>query len=439
MKTLKSLWWISLAVKLVLACVIPLASDEAYYWVWSRFLDLSYYDHPAMVSWLFKLGDPFLSLGNAVRWPAVILGHLTLLVWYLILKDYLNIEKIRWYFYAILFSPLLGFGSLVITPDLPVIFFWSLSIYFFVRCLQSGKLLDYSLLGVALGLGFCSKYHIVLFIPCVLLYLFIEKKWSVVNKKGVALTIFWGLLGCLPVLIWNMQHDFASIRFQLNHGLGRADYKFYWTWSYLLGQIMVIFPVMFWLALKAKPRNELRSLIYFSWVPLIFFFLTSFRGVVEINWPIVAYPSLLALAVMAAGSFKPIKLTNIFWVSVAILTALQIQFGFIKKAPNKMSELVQFQQIVDVREKYEPLYCQTYQMCSWVWYETKKPIYKLWGISRIDYYDNFDQGFPGNLPSQFFLAMRNDATMPAWLIEAKAKIEVVQQLDNEFVIVKISQ
>jgi len=439
LKQLKTLWWISLIVKLAISALVPLSADESYYWVWSRFPELSYYDHPAMVAWIFKAGDLFLGFANAVRWPAVILGHLTLLVWFLILRDYLNVEKIKWYFYLVLFSPMLGFGSLAVTPDLPVIFFWSLSIYFFIQLLQNGKMLNYGLLGLSLGLGFCSKYHIVLFVPSILLFLTFEKKWSAVKFRGVCLTILLGLIGSLPVIIWNYQHEFASIRFQLNHGLGREDYKFYWTWSYILAQILIVFPVIAYLAFKAKPKAELRSLIYLSWFPILFFFLTSFRGIVEANWPIVAYPSLFALAIMAAGSFKPIRITNAFWILVALLVILQVRFNFLKNAPEKMQELTRYQVIDDVRPQYEPLYCQNYQMCSALWYLSKKPIYKIWGMSRTDYFDNFDQGFPGMLPSQFFLAMREGDPMPSWFEKDKQKIEVVQRLENRLLIVKITQ
>ena len=39
-------------VRLVLAAVVPLVPDEAYYWEWSRHLALGYFDHPAAIAWL---------------------------------------------------------------------------------------------------------------------------------------------------------------------------------------------------------------------------------------------------------------------------------------------------------------------------------------------------------------------------------------------------
>lgn len=31
-------------------------TDEAYYWLWSRALAASYYDHPPMIAYLIRLG-----------------------------------------------------------------------------------------------------------------------------------------------------------------------------------------------------------------------------------------------------------------------------------------------------------------------------------------------------------------------------------------------
>ena len=48
------LW--TLAARCVVSALRQLAPDEAYYWVWSRHLALSYFDHGPMVAWLIRLG-----------------------------------------------------------------------------------------------------------------------------------------------------------------------------------------------------------------------------------------------------------------------------------------------------------------------------------------------------------------------------------------------
>ena len=36
----------------VMAGLLPLSADEAYYWLWSKHLAAGYFDHPPMIAWL---------------------------------------------------------------------------------------------------------------------------------------------------------------------------------------------------------------------------------------------------------------------------------------------------------------------------------------------------------------------------------------------------
>lgn len=439
MKSFYRIFWGSLFIKLILALIIPLTSDEAYYWVWSQSPRLSYFDHPPMVSWLFWLGHPFEVLGNAVRWPAILLGHCSLIVWFYIWReldtDYE--QKARSWAWAALLSPLLGFGSLIVTPDLPVIFFWGTSLLMVLRALRTKATLDYALFGLSLGLGFLAKYHIVIFAIILLIYLTMEKKWSQTSFKNILVTVLLGLIGCAPVIIWNYQNEFESFLFQINHGLGREGYNPYWTWSYLLAQFMVIFPTTVFLALKAKPNQLERILIYFGWGPILFFTLSSFKGLVEVNWPIVGYPALIALAVVGAvntNRFKLLHASGAFWSALFTILISQLFYPWLPNAPEKMAELTQFQTVVDARERYQPLYGSTYQMSSWVWYQTKKPFYKLREMSRRDFFDELPEGLPTEVP--FYMAMKATTWIPDW-VTTKYKITEVEKLENDFVIMKM--
>lgn len=193
MNSILRIWWISLIFKLVLAAIIPLCPDEAYYWVWSKHLQLSYYDHPGMIAWLFKVGSLFEFLGNGVRWPIVILGHLTVLIWVKILNNIFNHETSKQWLWLSLSSPLLGFGSIIATPDVPVVFFWSVSVFLFLELERNPSWKSFALLGSALGLGFCAKYHIVLFPVLVFFYIFLEKKFHLLRFKNILIAVLFGL------------------------------------------------------------------------------------------------------------------------------------------------------------------------------------------------------------------------------------------------------
>ncbi|AHI07312.1 hypothetical protein BDW_14060 [Bdellovibrio bacteriovorus W] len=431
MQQLKNIWLISLVIKLVLSALIPLSADEAYYWVWSHRLQLSYFDHPPMVSWLFLLGHPFEWLGHAVRWPAVVLGHGTLLVWILILAKFFDLQKIKTWMLLVLFSPLLGFGSIIVTPDLPVIFFWSLSILFFLQIFQNQKLINYLGLGVALGLGFTAKYHIVLFVPCLLLYILAEKKWREIRWAGVLITILAGLIGCLPVLLWNYQNDFASFKFQIDHGLGANAYKFSWTTSYLLGQVLIIFPPILYFALKKHVR-ELRWALYFAWLPLVFFFLTSFRSLVEANWPIIAYPAVLALAASHEKIKRSLKVYIGFWGAIFALVIATLFIPSLRSLNEKIDEPYRLKELSAIVNEHQPLYANSYQVASSLWYFSKIPVFKIKDISRFDFFDTLQEATPQG--TFFYLIKPENVKTPAWVFEQGFAIVKTQKTEGGFIL-----
>lgn len=388
------------------------------------------------------LGQAFESLGSAVRWPGVLLGHLTVLVWVLIWKRLRTQtgedSRLKWWVWLVLCSPLLGFGSLVLTPDLPVLFFWSTSILFAIYCLQGRSLINYLWLGISLGLGFCAKYHIVLFVPLLLIYLTVDKKWKDVSFRGVLLTLAAGLMFCSPVLIWNFQNDFISFRFQLAHGLSRPEYEAYWTWTYVLAQFLVLFPTVVWAALRARPQGLERMFLFFGWGPLVFFFLSSFKALVEVNWPIIAYPAFYALAVLSPVRPVFFKIANAFWVLLFVLLTSHLFRPWIPSAPGKLAEFSEFRTVSEARSRYEPLYASTYQMASWVWFDTKTPFFKLRGMSRYDIFDTFPEGDPQKVP--FYVALRKGTDMPPWITQdPEWKVQEVETLGEDFVVVKVDR
>ena len=69
-------------LRLVLAAILPLSPDEAYYWVWSRNLQPGYLDHPPMVAIFIWLGTALLgdsALGVRLLGPvSLFIGSLML-------------------------------------------------------------------------------------------------------------------------------------------------------------------------------------------------------------------------------------------------------------------------------------------------------------------------------------------------------------------------
>lgn len=427
-KNIFRLWWWFLLFKLVVSTLIPLSQDETYYWIWSKYPQLSYFDHPAMVSWLMTFGHIFEPLGHAVRWPAVLMGHVTLLIWIKIFKNFKAApEKISIWMWLALTSPLIGLGSIIVTPDLPVVFFWSLSVLFAQRILQQNSVKDYSLLGASLGLGFCSKYHIVLFVPSLLLYLFISKEIRKINVRGVLLTIFFGLVFSSPVLIWNYQNNFASFKFQLNHGLGEKTWNPDWTLGYLIGQFLLLFPTTIWAALKSYKN---KFLAVFSFFPLLFFLFSSLKGVVEVNWPIVAYPSFLALAALSTVSKNLLRISSFFWGLITVGVIAVSIYPIDVELPEKLTENRYFDSVYSVSQKYSPLYLGSYQMASAFWYKFKTPFMKLYQINRHDLFDEVNTHAPAE--KKYFVLKETWVPLPDWMTADMYNFTKIKDLPPKF-------
>ena len=66
-----------IVLRAVMAGLLPLSADEAYYWLWSRHLAAGYYDHPPAIAFVIRFGT-FLFGDNefGVRFGGVMLSLL---------------------------------------------------------------------------------------------------------------------------------------------------------------------------------------------------------------------------------------------------------------------------------------------------------------------------------------------------------------------------
>lgn len=337
-----------------------------------------------------------------------------------------------------------GIGGFVHTPDLPLMVFYGASFYFLTELLRRSNPFDYVGLGISLGLGFSSKYHIVLFVLCAALFLTMTKQWKTISWKYVPLVLITGLIGSFPVLLWNFQNNFESFHFQLQHGLGNKSWKAFWTLSYFPGQLMAIFPSYVAFAFLTKKEQTHRLLHFFAWVPILFFFLTSFRGHVEVNWPIISYPFIYALAVKGLEgklTFESKKFLAWFWTPVFLwigIILMLISNSFFNYLPkSKLNEPFYFRPLISVFDRYEHLYASTYQMASYLWFYRQKPVYKLESMSRFDFFDTLPEARPEKLP--FYILMDKASELcPPWN-EKEYQKEVVEKIGTHFYVLRVSK
>jgi 4-amino-4-deoxy-L-arabinose transferase-like glycosyltransferase len=208
------------ALRVTVAGNALLSGDEAYYWLWSRRLQLSYFDHPGMSAWWIWLSTA--SLGDselAVRLPSVLAAALvSLLVFDTARLAFADAWAGLWAALLINATILFGAAAVTATPDGPLLVFWSLALWAMVRLLRSDRPIWLYVLGTALGLGFISKYTMVLIAPGVIaVFLLFAQGRAWLNKRHFYQAIGLAVVCTLPVLGWNALHDWVSIRKQLAH------------------------------------------------------------------------------------------------------------------------------------------------------------------------------------------------------------------------------
>jgi 4-amino-4-deoxy-L-arabinose transferase-like glycosyltransferase len=383
------LWFLTLALKLILSYFFPLSADEAYYWFWSKHLSLSYFDHPPMISYLIWIGNIFGIMGGyALRWPAVLIGHFTLLVWDSVFKKNLNTKQrlTAWLFY--LSHPITGLGSIILTPDLPLMFFFSLSFFFCIRILKNQNWVNYLFLGVSLGLGFLSKYHIVLTVPMLLIVVHDQKAWSFLFSKKIFITILVGFILSLPVLIWNYQNDWVSFAFQLNHGLGGQKFDIQNPLTYVFGQLLVLHPLLVWVLLVHWKKFEIIDKAYLKSSLFIFgfFFYSSLNSHMEANWTSQALPVIWFVAAKYISQLKSLIVT-MTWVILVSLVGSHWIYPWMTWAPEKLNEVHELQGVLTNIQDCSTIFGDTYQTASLLSYYSGKMVYKLKGVNRFDQFD----------------------------------------------------
>ena len=126
-------------------------------------------------------------------------------------------------FAALLYCAMLlvSAGAIIITPDTPLLFFWSIALYALVRIYEDGDLGWWWVVGFAMGLGLQSKYTALLLgagIACAMALAVpsLRHRWRCPTpylSGALSLAIF------APVIAWNYQHEWASFALQF----GRAE------------------------------------------------------------------------------------------------------------------------------------------------------------------------------------------------------------------------
>jgi len=296
-------------------------TDESYYWIWSRYLDWGYYDHPPLVAWMIRLSTEIFGVNKfGLRFPAVLAWLTTAIVVYRIGSRVFSGGSLAgWLAALVLISiPIFQVGFHIVGPDSPLMLFTSLTYLFAYNAIDrlSGK--DWILAGVSLGFALLGKYTAVL-LPAIIFLALVSSRGS--RRELLRWQPWAGLVLAaicfLPVIYWNSQHDWVSFAYQWGHGTGAANnFSIYKMLDYVSQQVSAVMPWTWFAMIYAsfrlpaliapEKRKSMPLIEYGFWFPLLFFgFAGSFSTSMH-NWPVIAYiPGSIMLGGLLAQWLKP--------------------------------------------------------------------------------------------------------------------------------------
>ena len=214
---LARLFWAFMAaltcVRVAVAALTPISPDEAYYWIWSKHLALSYFDHPPMVAYWIRAGTSlFGDTEFGVRWLAP-LACLVSTIALVGATKMLTSDSRASLMAGLLFNATLmaSIGSVVTTPDTPLLMFWCLTIWALSKIAKTGDGNWWFTVGALAGLSLLSKYTAVflgLGIFCWLVVANDQRHWFAdwrLWAGGVIASVLFA-----PVVAWNANHGWVS-------------------------------------------------------------------------------------------------------------------------------------------------------------------------------------------------------------------------------------
>ena len=280
-----------LLLSLVQAAGTELFDDEAYYWVYSKFLDWGYFDHPPMIAILIKVGTFIFPGEFGVRLMIVLMGTLSIYI----IEKLTNPVNLKLFYAIVLNTAILQIGGIIAVPDIPLLFFTALFFWMYKKYSEQTNWINAVLLSITVALLLYSKYHGLLIILATLV-----SSFKLLKQPATWLVIVLAILFFMPHVLWQLAHGLPSLNYHLFERVS-PPYSLSFTTDYLAGQLLIAGPLLGWLliwsAFRYKPTDQIQKAMRWSLIFVYLLFLaSSFKSRTEANWTV---PLLVPLIVLA--------------------------------------------------------------------------------------------------------------------------------------------
>jgi hypothetical protein len=319
---------------------LDLLPDEAQYWSWSRHLAFGYFSKPPLIAWLIRATTEIARSQEewAVRLAAPLLHAATGIVLCFIGKAMFNIRVGFWS--ALIYATLPGvaYSGLVISTDVPLLFFWSLALLAMWHLWVGPSRRWAIVLGAALGLGFLSKYAMIYFLLGLVILLAMAPRGRLRPIRAhLSLAAAVAALFIAPNLVWNASHGWATVgHTAANANWGEGGGLHIWEALQFAGAQFGVFGPILLAALiwrvavwgRDRPSEAERFLLAFACPVLVLMILQSGASRAHANWAAVAY---IAATVLVVGwcdrirRFWPVQAS--FGLHLALFAAFTMIFA----------------------------------------------------------------------------------------------------------------
>ena len=328
----------------VIFTTLNLGPDEAQYWRWSTEFDWGYYSKPPMIAWVIGV-ETFL-FGHAewaVRFASPVFHLITAIALFDIGRRTWTVKAGVLAGLLYLTMPAIWLSSVIMSTDVPLLAFWSTGLALLFRLREKPSILLGALLGVAIGLGFLSKYAMIYFVLGLAIACTYDRalRQALLSTSGLA-ALATGLIVLLPHIIWSVATGFKTVGhtadnanwggslFHPENGLKFFGDQFGVFGPISFGLLLAFFIIFFLGRTRLATDKGIRVLLAFCLPPLAIILVQAFISRAHANWAGTAYAAApLLVGVWASQSGKLVNGTLIASFFVNCLAGLIFSFTIV--------------------------------------------------------------------------------------------------------------
>jgi hypothetical protein len=329
-------------IGVLIATPLNLGPDEAQYWSWSLTPAFGYFSKPPMIAWLIGASTAICGDGEAcIRVGAPLLHAATTILVFLAARTLYDARVGVWAALTYALMPGTSFSSLLITTDVPLLFFWTLALLALAELMKKPSVAWAIVFGAAIGAGLLSKYAMLYFVLGVAIALVptADGRKLLLSRAG-AVALAAALAVFAPNVVWNALHSFATVGHTASNANWGAEKLFNVgkLGEFLAAQIGILGPiaafVVAWGLVRARDdRNLARAdllLLALSLPVIAIVAVQAFISRANANW---AAPAFVALAILAAAWGVRRDWTKLLLANLALNAALAILLATLAISP----------------------------------------------------------------------------------------------------------